>query len=821
MLVLGLCRLVSATALAGVSVRIEPGIPTAGSRAQLVLVSDTGTPPELAARPRIAGMQWIGSGVRRGSNYSNRNGVVTTEHSAGYTVVFPTPGTVRIPALRVNLGGQVVNTQPLRVQVVKARARTRNGETVDLQRLVFSRLSFDDNPEPPATLYVGQELVLRLEVFVHADLYQEMGYPEPDIENVTFRDYSVENPDQPHFRRANLDGKVHDGMAFRHAVFECTVTPLAAGKLAGQFVVPMKLRRGRADRLLPGYARGERRDLVHKLERVKVVPLPTLQPDAGQFLGLVGEWHVEVSTDKAEVPARDFVSLTLEARGTGNPDNFIPPELDLDGFRVLEPEVAKERENERDGTARITWGLVPVSESSRLPELAFSTFSVEQERYVTVRDQPALTVLPATPGGNTGTLVSDHSQSDPSTPAEMVREAVDILPLHDSLGTPISPAVVRSPSSTAVALLVLGPLGWLALTLYARRREKLLGSETMQRRARARRAKRGVFAALEHAPADQLPDVVRKDLVPCLADWLDLPPGITAGELAERVADKHADLAAELRKAEHSGFMPGQNGDIEGHRLVKAAGKIFVLATLLLAGSTPVCAEDPAAPATLFAAAAEAYTRGDPRAALETYRKIRTETGESAALLYNMANCQYRLGEPGHAIALYERARRLAPRDSDIRQSLRFIRSQLALPEPLSPRNPVDLLVILRDSLRPDEWWLVAGVLVTAWGGVAGVCRLRNSRPWIVYGAFALALLAALGSALSQRTTTYRPNSHAVVTVPSAALRSLPLDTADRLEAVLRRGEGVELREERPGWSRVRLGQAEGWLPAEHVAKVW
>lgn len=57
-----------------------------------------------------------------------------------------------------------------------------------------------------------------------------------------------------------------------------------------------------------------------------------------------------------------------------------------------------------------------------------------------------------------------------------------------------------------------------------------------------------------------------------------------------------------------------------------------------------------------------------------------TGSGYTAAALYNAANSYARAGKAGMAILYYERARLLAPNDSDIEANLRYVRASSRLP---------------------------------------------------------------------------------------------------------------------------------------------
>src|SRR5262249_60282743 len=92
----------------------------------------------------------------------------------------------------------------------------------------------------------------------------------------------------------------------------------------------------------------------------------------------------------------------------------------------------------------------------------------------------------------------------------------------------------------------------------------------------------------------------------------------------------------------------------------------------------------------------------------------------SANPYFNLGNAYLKAGQTGRAILAYERARRLAPGDPDLRANLTFARSPEATPEPAPWWTRV--LFPLAASWSSDAlllgaacaWWLLAGVRVAA-----------------------------------------------------------------------------------------------------------
>src|ERR1017187_2059370 len=77
-----------------------------------------------------------------------------------------------------------------------------------------------------------------------------------------------------------------------------------------------------------------------------------------------------------------------------------------------------------------------------------------------------------------------------------------------------------------------------------------------------------------------------------------------------------------------------------------------------------------------FNAANRLYAEGKYSDAANRYGIILQSGGVSPALLFNAGNAEFKSGHLGKAIAAYRRAELLAPRDSEIRANLGFVRNQ-------------------------------------------------------------------------------------------------------------------------------------------------
>lgn len=235
---------------------------------------------------------------------------------------------------------------------------------------------------------------------------------------------------------------------------------------------------------------------------------------------------------------------------------------------------------------------------------------------------------------------------------------------------------------------------------------------------------------------------------------------------------------------------------------------VFVLA-LLFAGN--LLAADVTSD---FAAANKLYAEGKFSDAATLYEKILDAGGQSAALLFNYANAEFKAGNLGRAIAAYRRAALLAPRDAEIRANLQFVRNQ-----------------VQGSTLHESRWrqWL-GGLTLNEWTLLAAgafwltllLLAARQLRPAVrarLKGATSLlAILTILfGAALTLQAAEHFSRQTAVALSPEVTARSGPFDEA---QSAFTARDGAELvvLDRHGDWVQVRDGAGKiGWVKTAQV----
>ena len=832
--------------LQAVHVAVQPNPLIRGETAQLQITSTQGLPKLRTPLPEINGLKWLG-GPSSSQSIQIVNGRRTGRFTSTYLFRPLGKGKLVVPPLRGTLKGKPFSTSRQVWPVTERRVAAGNKQTLSMDEVIFSDVRVNGSTEPSDRVFTGQEIDVEIRVYALEQIEPEFRYPEITVEDAVLRDHSDVNSQSSTFEPTRPRRMKMKGRSYLMVPFRCQLTPVASGRLRGSFATVVhftteqrqgrnRRNRGVGDRFFDGFfstRRKVRHDVSGQLPVLNVAPLPDPPPDAGHVLGLVGDWKVDLRLDSDAVNVGEPVALTLELQGRGNAEPLTPPALSLPDFRVYEPEITGLNAGPSSSASpvvKITWALLPLKEDAALQPLTFSTFSPSEERYVRHTFSPSLTVHPPEITATGSVVVDSGKENTNAVGQEPARHsATDILYVKTAVGSPVRRPVWLNHAALNVFLLLAAPLLYGSFLLAARRREKTLADRTYGRRIRALRDKPRIIKQLRRCNENSRTVLIREKLSPCLAAILEMPPGTTPSDLAARLEESHPELAEGLRQAEASRYLPEASAGFDVAGVLKGARRIsawVVIASMTCltgyAENDTESTSKPGGTTDLIERATHAYDRGRVEEASAVYQRLIERHGTTPNLLYNLANCQFRLGEPGQAIVLYERARRLNPRDSDIRENLNFVRGQIGVPPVLPGGTPLALAYRIREYLRPDEWFLVAAFALLLLMVTAGVQRFRRRPVPVALSVCCVALIVLpVYAAFHQLNSSYAPRSRAVVVSDHLKVCSLPDADADEIDLTLRTGTTVNVVETRTDWYRIRVDNAEGWVPAGKVGLVW
>ncbi len=253
-----------------------------------------------------------------------------------------------------------------------------------------------------------------------------------------------------------------------------------------------------------------------------------------------------------------------------------------------------------------------------------------------------------------------------------------------------------------------------------------------------------------------------------------------------------------------------------------------IIATLAMLLAASTCGDEGGTPERdpgmqSLEAGDSAYQRGEFAAARDEYREALNSGLDGARVLYNLGNAYYRTRELGRALACYERAARLAPRDRDLRANLTRALAERKMGAPAPPASWLHMIGRrLVGSFTLTEFALAAAVLYWSAAALVAVMLLKsNRRRWLGRSLGVLvALLMVAGVAGGARWWAYHRVRTGVIAEETAEIRSGP---GESFEAAQRLHEGSFVRVIRSdgGWLQVVAeGGARGWVSEGAVANL-
>ena len=218
--------------------------------------------------------------------------------------------------------------------------------------------------------------------------------------------------------------------------------------------------------------------------------------------------------------------------------------------------------------------------------------------------------------------------------------------------------------------------------------------------------------------------------------------------------------------------------------------------------------------ATDFTSANELYAKGKFADAAAIYEKL-LQGGQSAALLFNCGNAEFKAGHLGKAIAAYRQAELLTPRDAELRANLAFVRNQVSGTAYHESRWHKWFSQL---TLNEGAW--LTAVFFWSWFGLLAVRQVRPALAHRLWTATRLAavLAVASGAVLAWQAANHFNTSVAVVTAAEATARSGPFDDAQSTFTI---HDGVELHvlDRHDAWVQVADGAGRiGWFNRQQVA---
>jgi tetratricopeptide (TPR) repeat protein len=227
---------------------------------------------------------------------------------------------------------------------------------------------------------------------------------------------------------------------------------------------------------------------------------------------------------------------------------------------------------------------------------------------------------------------------------------------------------------------------------------------------------------------------------------------------------------------------------------------------------------------TYFYEANSLYQRGDFERAAKTYERIISENLESANLHYNLGNTYFRLEDYGRALLNYERARRLAPRDSQVLANIVYVRSILSNDGDDTDVSLVSRILNIYRYFTTNEIVAATSLFYGLLSALIAITMLKRELkprlkvPIMICSFFLLVSLAL--AVLNIYNLHYR--KEAIVLARDQVARFEPSPTGTTYFS-LNCGDKVVILEIREDWAYVRSDSLKrsGWVPVDGLEAIF
>ncbi len=339
----------------------------------------------------VPGLDINFGGARQSTNIVN--GAVDHKVTLIYMVNGRNPGAFVIPAIEVKTDTGVLKTEPiaLKVEPPKPGAQQPAGGE---DPVAFVRIEV-----PKKTVYLGESVPVEVRMFVDRRIRWNIEQM-PVLEGDGFTKVRFPSPQQEAIRK---DGREYDVLSFR-----TTISPGRAGKVTlGPMEVPFVASIPRAKRARPKspfdlldngffdepfgpFGQMERRKVTADPVELDVKPLPVADRPA-DFSGAVGKYQMTVEANPKKVKVGDPVTLKMRISGKGNFDRVNAPTLIKPaGWHPYEAgsDFKATDELSSSGTKTFEMAVVPEEKKTQMPQVQFSYFDSDAEKYVTLKSEP-------------------------------------------------------------------------------------------------------------------------------------------------------------------------------------------------------------------------------------------------------------------------------------------------------------------------------------------------------------------------------------------------------------------------------------------------
>lgn len=440
-----------------------------GETATLSLTFQGGSPQNVPT-PEVPGLEISNSG--NSTSFTFINGQMSSVVTVTFSVTPQQTGEFVIPAIEADIGGQRIQTQPLKLTV------TRPGAPSVAQINAGSQIAFMRFTLPDKKVYPGEMIAGQLQIFFRDDVQNYQGF---QFTAMPADGFTVGKMSQGGTGRARIGDHTYTVIPVSIALTAVKTGTLSAGPFSANVLIVVAQNNGEWGPF-GGFFGGQQKQVTLSTDPVTAtsLPLPTNNVPAN-FNGAVGAYTMSVNAGPTNVNVGDPVTVRMQISGHGSLDSIaLPTQTGWNDFKLFSPTSKTETSDDLGDEGSKTFEQIVTPQNAHiheLPPISFSFFNPDDGNYHTLT-QPAMPLVVSSVAATPlPTIAGARPESQPT-------QQQDIVSIRQNFGTL---AQAGSPLVTRPAFLALQSVPVLAFitALVWRKRSDSLANNPRLRRQRA------------------------------------------------------------------------------------------------------------------------------------------------------------------------------------------------------------------------------------------------------------------------------------------------------------------------------------------------
>ncbi len=614
-----------------------------------------------------------------GTSVSIINGKYSKTSTHTYLLFPLKTGMLTIPPLTVSQGNKTAVTKQIDVKVTMSGI-TGNGQ--ENAGDIFAR-AYISSP----ILYKGQQAIYTFK------FYAAVNYSSANLDQPSFKGFSAKESGKRKKYTETINGRLYQVTEINYILI-----PEKTGEFKIEPAVVMcEVPDGKGFNPFGNsffndnfFAMGQTRTERVSTNSVKVVvkPLPAYN-GKGEFSGLVGKFSLGAGIDHTELKTGDSATLTITISGTGNIRDAVAPEVHLlKGLKVYDDSPEEKitiGPNGYTGSKIFKKAIVPVKPGVfTIAPVNLTYFDVQSGQYETI-STPSLRMV-VTKSDSNRILISGSS-FDGLKYKKNIKKSVkftgrDILDLKEGPNVLIPEKEMSFTLFTALMALPCLLFFIFRGVVFFMKREKS-PAELMEKKAVL-----NLKLAGDNDLSDQdfLRFLYNAVVSKIFAKGKRSGQALTNQEAAdilistgcpEDTIKEVSHLLSDIEDSRYGGNGIKMDEKKDLLKRTKDVLKIICLMFFCFSIFWAVPGNSSAADKTgsLFLTGVKNYQKGNYKEAAEDFKRIAEKGVKTGALYYNIGNSYFKAGRIGLAILWYERAKKLIPRDPDLKFNLDYAKT--------------------------------------------------------------------------------------------------------------------------------------------------